>query len=78
MSQSGRYVVLAWAAVAGATDYIVEAGTAAGAADVVAAPVGAVTSVGTGAAPGVYFVRIRARNACGTSGPSNEVIVRVS
>jgi len=47
VSQSGRYVVLVWAAVAGATDYIVEAGAAAGATDVVVAPVGAVTSVGT-------------------------------
>src|SRR5216683_1150420 len=78
VSQSGRYVVLVWAPVAGATDYIVEAGTAAGATDVVAAPVGAVTSIGTGAAPGVYFVRIRARNNCGTSAVSNEVIVRIS
>jgi hypothetical protein len=77
VSQSGRYVMLVWSAVAGATDYVVEAGTAAGATDVVAAPVGAVTSIGTGAGPGVYFVRIRARNACGTSAVSNEVVVRV-
>jgi hypothetical protein len=78
VSQSGRFVVLTWAGVAGATEYFIEAGSVAGGSDVLVAPVGLVTSVSTFAAPGVYYVRIRARTACGTSGPSNEVIVRIS
>jgi hypothetical protein len=36
-----------------------------------------VTSVGTPAPPGTYFVRIRAQNACGTSAPSNEQAITV-
>ena len=38
---------------------------------------GNTTSVSTFADPLTYFVRIRARNACGASAPSNEVVVRV-
>lgn len=78
VSQSGRFVVLGWAGVLGATEYVVEAGSAAGATDLLVAPVGAVTSVSTTAPPGTYFVRVRARNSCGTTDASNEVTVRVS
>jgi hypothetical protein len=77
VSQSGRYVLLGWAGVSGATDYLVEVGSAAGGADILVAPVGPVTSVDTVAPPGVYFVRIRARNTCGAGPASNEVKVTV-
>ena len=77
VSQSGRYVVLGWAGVSGATDYLVEVGSVAGSADLLVAPVGPITSVDTVAPPGVYFVRIRASNSCGAGPASNEVVVTV-
>jgi hypothetical protein len=77
ISQSGRYVVLGWAGVSGATDYFVEVGSVQGGTDLLVAPVGAVTSVSTIAPPGVYFVRVRARNSCGASAASNEVMVTI-
>ena len=70
-------IVLGWAPVAGTAEYVVEVGSTAGSSDLVTAPVGGVTSVGTDAPPGVYYVRVRARNSCGTSGASNEVVVTV-
>jgi hypothetical protein len=78
VTTSGRFVVLNWAGVAGATDYVVEVGSAPGRSDMLVAPVGAATSVSTFADPNTYYVRVRARNACGNSAPSNEVVVRIS
>ena len=78
VSQSGRYVVLGWASVSGATDYLVEVGSTAGGSNLLVAPVGPVTSVDAVAPPGVYFVRIRARNSCGAGPASNEVVVTIS
>jgi hypothetical protein len=78
VTTSGRFVVLNWAGVAGAADYLVEVGSGPGRSDMLVAPVGAVTSVSTFADPNVYYVRVRARNACGQSAPSNEVVVRIS
>ena len=71
-------MVLSWAGVAGATDYVIEVGSSSGGADILVAPVGNVTTISTVADPRVYYVRVRARNACGSSAPSNEVIVRIS
>lgn len=76
----GGVVTLSWGAPLGGgipTGYVVEAGSAPGLANLYNAPVGS-SPVVTQAPPGAYFVRIRARNACGTSGPSNERIVIVS
>lgn len=78
VSQSGRFVVLAWAGVALASDYVIEVGSATGRADVLVVPVGNVTTVSTVAQPGVYYVRIRAQNPCGASAASNEVVVTIS
>ena len=78
VSQSGRFVVLNWAGVANATDYVVEVGSSAGGTDLLVAPVGPVTSVSANAPPGRYYVRIRARNSCGSSAASNEVFVAIS
>jgi hypothetical protein len=75
-------VVLAWnMAPVGdpPASFIVEAGSVAGASDLAIFDTGnTLTSVTVTNVPsGTYYVRVRARNASGTSGPSNEVIVVV-
>jgi len=76
---SGRVISLAWTAPPSGpvpTSYLVEAGSASGAADVAALEVGT-TSIGGAVPAGRYFVRVRAR-AGGITGPaSNEVAVTV-
>jgi hypothetical protein len=72
-------VRLTWTAPASGerlTTYVLEAGTGEGKNDVgtfVAA--GNATSMDRQAPPGRYFVRLFARNACGTSLASNELVV---
>jgi hypothetical protein len=81
-SLSGRQVTFAWSApVSGGapTEYVIEAGRGPGLSDLASLPTGNTAVVLTiGAPPGTYYVRIRARNGCGTSGVSNEVVVVVS
>ena len=75
---AGGNVNLFWNAPAtgGApTGYRIEAGSSTGLSNIVAYNVGAVTGVGAVAPAGVFFVRVRAFNAAGTSGPSNEVVI---
>jgi hypothetical protein len=73
-------VTLTWTQPGGSpTTYVVEAGSAPGLANLASVSTGSATPayVATAVAPGNYFVRVRARNASGTSDPSNEVIVSV-
>jgi len=77
---TGSTVTLAWTASEGApTSYVIEAGSSTGSTDLAnfdtarTSPSLRVTGVGNGA----YFVRVRAKNACGASPPSNEVLVTV-
>jgi hypothetical protein len=78
-SGSGSTVDLRWTAPRGGeapTSYVIEAGTAPGLSDVGRLPVGNVVRFSTVAAPGVYYVRVRAVNAKGAGEASNEVVVR--
>ncbi len=61
------------------TSYIVEAGSFPGGTNLAIVDTGSASPsfTATGVPPGDYHVRVRAKNACGTSGPSNEVIPRV-
>jgi hypothetical protein len=76
-AQSGRFVSLAWAPSAGATDYVIEVGSAPGLSNILVTGVGAGTSLSTMAPPGVYHARMRGRNGCGLGTPSNEIVVSV-
>jgi hypothetical protein len=74
---SGGTVALGWTTVPGAVGYVLEAGSSPGASNVF---VGPVPGTGIQAAPpaGRYYVRVRARSACGgVSAPSAEVVVNV-
>ncbi|HUU35131.1 MAG TPA: PQQ-dependent sugar dehydrogenase, partial [Vicinamibacterales bacterium] len=79
-SVQGNAVTFTWSPPASggtATSYIVEAGNAQGLANLGSATTTA-TSIAVGGVPtGQYFVRVRARNAVGTSLPSADVIATV-
>ena len=76
VSWSGTVATLAWNPGSGATTYYIEAGSAAGAADVARIEVGAATRYVVDVPPGTYFVRVRAASATGVSGPSNEIVLQ--
>lgn len=78
VSGSGSTVNLRWIAPAGGTHsgFIIEAGSAPGLADLAVLPVGNVTAFSTTAPSGTYYVRVRAVNSRGASGPSNEILIR--
>jgi hypothetical protein len=74
---SGNSVSLSWSPSAGATGYVVEAGSSSGLANLATLPVGTNGLAVADVPPGTYFVRVRARNACGLGAVSQEVIVNV-
>jgi hypothetical protein len=78
-SNKAGSVSLAWTASPGKpTAYVLEAGTRPGGADVATTDVRSQTSYDAlHVQPGTYYVRVRARNACGTSPPSKEAMVVV-
>jgi hypothetical protein len=81
-SVSGQTVVLSWTAPATGdpvTGYVIEAGSAPGANNLV--PGAAIPNTNALTVPGVpfgvYYVRIRATGAAGPGAPSNEIVVTV-
>lgn len=76
---AARIVTLSWTPSAGPViEYIVQAGSSAGLSNLANLQTGSSAATLTaGAPPGTYFVRVRARNGCGTSQASNEVVVTV-
>ncbi len=77
-SSSGTIVSLSWTASAGATSYVIEAGSFSGANHIVLNDTGTTATFYTSVAPtGTYYVRLRAKNLCGLSAPANEVVLRV-
>lgn len=81
-SVAGSTVTLTWLAPSvgdAPTSYLLEAGSVSGRSDLASTDTGSPTPslTATNVPPGTYFVRVRARNAGGTSVPSNEVAVTV-
>jgi hypothetical protein len=78
-SVNGSLVSLTWNASTGATSYVVEAGSASGLANLANIDTGSATpGLLANAPPGTYFVRVRSKNGCGLSAPSNQVTVQVN
>ena len=75
---NGLTLHVSWNRSSGATSYRLEAGSAAGLADLFNADVGNAASLQGLVPPGRYVVRVRAVNQVGTSPPSAEVSVAVS
>jgi hypothetical protein len=77
---TGQLVQLNWLAPAGGgqQDYVLEAGTSPGLTNAASMTLPNSPSFSVVAPPGAYYVRARARNACGTSAVSNEIVVHVS
>jgi len=78
-SVSGATITLTWSAGAGATSYVLQAGSSPGSSNLVSASdVGNATSfVANGVTNGLYYVRVLAKNSCGQSAASNEVTASV-
>jgi hypothetical protein len=76
---SGQFVQLNWAppVAGGQQEYILEAGSSSGLSNLASYTLTNTASFSATAPQGTYYVRARARNACGTSAPSNEVILSV-
>ena len=77
---AGSTVVLGWNGSAGSpTSYIIEAASRPGAADLLVSDTGstATAMIATNVGSGTYFVRVFARNACGVSGASSEIVIVV-
>lgn len=75
-SVSGLAVALSWTPVAGASGYVLEAGSASGLTNIASVPTAA-TSLAATVPAGTYYVRVRATSACGLGDASNEVVLRV-
>jgi hypothetical protein len=71
---AGSAVSLQWS---GTGPFRLEAGTAPGASNVFAGEIGVATTLAAAVAPGAYFARVHARNGCGLSLASNEVLLSV-
>jgi len=74
---SNWFAVVTWTPSAGSpSSYLIEAGSSPGQSDISVNETGTpATSWKTPAPPGNYYVRVRARNKCGVSEPSSEIMV---
>jgi hypothetical protein len=78
-SVAGSSFTLQWTGIAGALAYVIEAGSSSGGTDLAVLDTGTNANSYTGTAPaGTYYTRVRARNACGSSGVSNEVVFTIA
>lgn len=78
ISNRRNTVAASWKASPGAVGiYIVESGNAPGSSDLPARETPSTVLTVTRIPPGTYYARVRARNACGISPPSNEITLVV-
>ena len=75
---TGASVSISWGAVSGATQYQLEVGTAAGASNLGTRTVAGTNAQLSALAPGTYFTRVRALNACGPGATSGEATFTIA
>ncbi|MGE3275414.1 MAG: hypothetical protein AB7O67_09900 [Vicinamibacterales bacterium] len=76
-SLNGAVLTVTWQGSSGATEYVLEAGSATGGTDLFSGSIGGATSISAPVGAGTYYIRVRARNTAGTSPASTEIVVRV-
>jgi glucose/arabinose dehydrogenase len=74
---TGRTVTLAWSAPGIVTSMFIDVGSGAGLSNLGIFEIAPASTVTVTAFPSTYYVRMRSRNACGASVPSNEVVITV-
>jgi predicted phage tail protein len=72
---AGLSTQLTWSPTLTADSYVLEAGSVPGAANLLVANVGNITTLGATAGAGTYYVRVRGANNCGVGPASNEATV---
>jgi hypothetical protein len=72
-SVQGTTVSFSWSAVSGATQYLVLVGSTSGNSDELFTNTSQTTYATGGMKVGHHYARVQAKNACGTSGSSNQV-----
>jgi hypothetical protein len=71
-------LTLQWSPAAGATAYVIDAGSTPGSSNIASFDTGnSNTTFSANAPAGTYFIRLRARNGCGISAPSAEITVTI-
>lgn len=73
----GTSVTLSWSGVSGATEYLILVGTSPSSSNEVSTNTTQTNYTWT-VSPGTHYARVQAKNACGTSGSSNEVSFSVA
>jgi glucose/arabinose dehydrogenase len=74
---SGRNVTIAWSAPGIVTSMLIDVGNGPGLTNLAIIEIPPGSTVTAVAPPGTFYVRLRARNACGASAPSNEMVITV-
>lgn len=75
---NGRNVALSWTASPDAGAYVLQAGSASGASDVFAAPIGPGVALQAPVPPGTYFVRLSTVNGAATGPPTEDVTFSIA
>ena len=71
---TGSTRLFTWNTSATAADYFIQIGSSSGSSDLIYTNTSQTNYSWTGAGPGTYYARVHARNSCGSSAPSNQIV----